>query len=69
MLQLFESSILKWVEREVCIRRTKNEYRIFIGKHERETPLGRPQYECEDRVQLRAGRVPLGTQNSSGVSR
>jgi hypothetical protein len=35
----------------------RNAYKVFIGKHEGKTPLGRPKHRWEDNVKLDHGEI------------
>jgi hypothetical protein len=46
-----------WVRHVVRIWKERNKYRIFVGKPERNRPLGRHRYRWEDKIKIDRGEI------------
>ena len=46
----FKSIRLRWAGHVAHMEEFRNEYRVLVGKHETETPLGRPTRKWEDGI-------------------
>jgi hypothetical protein len=51
---------MRWAGHEERVEKTRNAYRVFVGKPERNRPLGRPVYRMEDNIRMDLGEVGWG---------
>jgi len=57
---VIKSRIMGWAGRVARMGERRGVYRVLVGKHESERPLGRPKYRWEDNVKMDLQEVEFG---------
>jgi hypothetical protein len=51
-IRVIKSRRIKWAVHIARMGEPRNSCNIFVGKHERKTPLRRPRHRCEDNIRM-----------------
>jgi hypothetical protein len=60
IIWMIKSRGLKWAGHAGRMRKSKDAYRVLVGKSERRRPLGRPRRRWEDNIKMDLREVGLG---------
>jgi hypothetical protein len=52
IIRIFRSTRMRWTGDVARVSRTRNAYRILVGKPEGKRPLGRPRYRWVDNIKM-----------------
>jgi len=61
MIQVIDLRIMIWAGHVARMGKMRDVYRVFVGKHERKSPLGKPRRRWEDNIKMDLQEVGWGT--------
>ena len=66
IIRNLKSRRLRWVGHVVCMEKSKNAYRVLVGKPESKRPLGRPRCRWGDNIKMDLREGQLVSYNRTG---